>query len=96
MCNACCGTAEALLEVVCSTFSVESSCVAVSEQHDRVFFWAGSGMCKTGSHSIWAKQFTNWVLSTSNHEVIIVEDASTDARCTSLYAHEEGRARQMQ
>lgn len=57
--------------------------MAVSEHQDRVFFWAGSGMCKTGSHSIWAKQFTNWVLSTSNHEIIIVEDASTDARSFS-------------
>ncbi|BDA43374.1 probable serine/threonine-protein kinase STY8 at C-terminar half [Coccomyxa sp. Obi] len=71
---------EAILEVVCSTFNVESSCVAVNEHHDRVFFWAGSGMCKTGSHSIWAQQFTNWVLSTSSHEIIIIEDASTDAR----------------
>ncbi len=83
MFKARCGGAEAILEVVCSTFNVESSCVAVSEHHDRVYFWAGSGMCKAGSHSIWAKQFINRVLSTSNHEIIIVEDASIDARCNS-------------
>lgn len=72
--------ADAILEVVCSTFDVESACVAVNESHEKAFFWAGRGICPTGNHSIWAQQFTNWVLSANNHEIAIVEDASTNAR----------------
>lgn len=73
--------ADAILDVVCSTIQVDSACVAVTDHHDKVFFWAGRGICTAGSHAVWAHHFITWVLSASNHEVTIVEDASTDARC---------------
>ncbi len=75
-----CAAAEAILEVACSTFGVESACVAVTEGQEKVFFWAGRGICTTGTHSVWAQQFVTWALASNNHEVAIVEDASTDAR----------------
>jgi hypothetical protein len=75
-----CNPAGAVLDVLCNVFATKSACIAISDHQEKALFWDGKGICGQGTHSSWAQQFVTWTLTGINNEIIIVEDASKDAR----------------